>query len=102
MLSLVTTSSLGPGNWPLMRITYKIKLQNLEIYSKHSLVSRIPRLDSKETIKMTNLLGNTQRRKSPVSDGPSVVPIWVVRFHHVKAQNSQNPTYQGEQDCLFH
>lgn len=113
-LSLVTKSSWGPGNWPLIRITFKIsstktfrltksrtknqRYSLAPIYAKKRLYVR-----SIESSYITHLLRSTKRRKSSISYSPCEVFVCIFCLYQRHTQQSQsNSTEQREQTFASH
>lgn len=51
---------------------------------------------------ITNLLGNSKKRPSAISDSPCVIQVRVLSIHQGHTQNSQNSKKQTEHDCFSH
>lgn len=56
----------------------------------------------RENLSRTNLLRDTQRRNSTISDSPRVESIWVIGYHRLGTENDQDETDLLEEPRLRH
>ena len=105
MLLLVTTSSFGPGNWSLIRITFQKQPKKIKTFletPEHPHQSTLLSTFQKTTSYYTNLLGNSKNITSAISNSPSVIQVRVFSINHGHTQNRQNSKNQMEHDCFPH
>lgn len=109
MLSLVTTSSLGPGNWPFIRMTFKksnTKISKVWLKTKWNTITIIvqfihnwePKRNLINLLINNYLLRDTHRRSSSISDSPGEVSVRIICFHQRRnTQESQSNANWMEQ-----